>query len=71
MEHTSDYPVRTFDDVKQLLDEGVEMVYMHGEDGLAMAMIIPIGGWWASHLPDAPREHFSHDHVYPWGDHSE
>jgi len=63
------YPVRTFDDVKRLLDDGCEMVYLHDADGKGIGMIIPNDGWWASHLPkEAPLEHFDHDHVYPWGE---
>lgn len=68
MEH-GEYPVQTFDDVKRLLDDGCEMVYVHDDQGQIIGMIIPQGGWWASHFPgEAPREHFDHDHVYPWGE---
>lgn len=64
-----EYPVRTFDDVRQLFDRGTEMVYVHNEYGAIIAMVIPKDGWWANQLPEeAPYEHFSHDHVYPWGE---
>lgn len=63
-----EYPARTFDDVREALDRGAEMVYVHNEYGAITAMIIPKDGWWASHLPEAPPEHFDHGHVYPWGE---
>lgn len=68
MEDTNDnYPASSFDDVRRLLDEGVEMLYVHDEKGETVAMILPREGWWQSQLPQAPPEHFSHEHIFPWG----
>lgn len=51
--------------VARLLEvlQKTECVYIHDRSEKAVAMVIPLPGWWAEQLPEAPEDHFGHGHV--------
>lgn len=54
-------------ELRKLLGQ-TECVYVHDEAGEMIAMVLPRGGWWMEQLPEAPRDHFGHEHIFPWGE---
>lgn len=52
------------------LAQSARFVYVHGDDGKPAAIVLPVGGWWHSRLPElhegdrpADQEAWRHDHV--------
>lgn len=55
------------DELRKLLGL-TEAVYLHDENGKMIAMVLPAKGWWMDQLPEAPLDHFGHEHLYPWSE---
>lgn len=60
-----DHPVVIEPTIEGLISmlAGTEMLYIHSMEGKMIAIVIPAGGWWQEQMPEAPLEHFAHDHV--------